>query len=117
MIVQVKCRHCRHEFDSEAESNSAVCPECKMENFISMPKISVRPEMVKKPVPEDFPKMIPCSCCGQEISREAWICLKCGQSHFGFWKICGVVFWVMASLSFADLFRIFADWILKQFQF
>jgi hypothetical protein len=105
MITNCECQHCRGkiEFDvSEFELNSETshrrlgqtvdCPHCHQPTQIYINKADfIVPTIQPQPVADPIAPMIPCSVCGNKISRTAWFCFKCGEFHFGLFKIVWLV--------------------------
>jgi predicted RNA-binding Zn-ribbon protein involved in translation (DUF1610 family) len=114
VIVAVKCRHCGHEFDSEAESSSAICPNCGKENIFRAPRVAVPPPAIKKPASETVSNLVYCPSCLEKISRATVFCPHCGAFfNVPFRLVWQVLCWFMVATVLIGIILALLDGFIK----
>lgn len=113
MITQTKCLYCGHEFevDVEAEGHTAICPNCGKETKIKSqtPPVTPAPSATAS-------KLTPCKVCGHQISKNAWICLECGDLPRGLYSpVLVVTFYVFSAAALFSLIGLAIAKIIEGF--
>jgi hypothetical protein len=93
---------------------SIECPHCHLPTQVYIEKEDKSsPEII---IQKSKPSlMMFCPICGNEISRRAWFCFKCGEFHYGLWRVVwNVIAYLGCIALLSAIFAWFVDWALKQ---
>jgi len=125
MLAKCSCQNCWEsiEFETAEFEFSSETPHRKIGQFVECPHCHKQTQIylnksgsvaVNKPrfsVAPSIPKLIPCRVCGNQISRSALFCFKCGEFHYGLFRITWII---LCYIALAGMIFALIGWVVSK---